>query len=58
VREFGIASDLEGLRLIRAFFRICDAHQRGEVIALVENLAKQSPRGHPTPLPQDNGPAK
>jgi hypothetical protein len=56
----GDPSDIEGLRLIKAFFRITDAERRREVVALVEKLAKQ-PHQHAlsaTSLLQDNEPSE
>jgi hypothetical protein len=57
MRDVGRKSDLEGLRLIRAFFRILDPSKRHAVVELAEKLAadQQAKLLHFT-LPEDNKP--
>jgi hypothetical protein len=39
--EFGRATDLEGLRLMSAFFKIADPAQRLELIRVAEQLGRE-----------------
>jgi len=58
VQKSGNPSDVEGLRLMKTFFRITDPDRRREVVAFAEELVRQCERRPPSAaaLPQDNEP--
>lgn len=48
-------SDLQGLRLIRAFLRIRDPRTRSELVEQAEKLAEEKPAGSGSTLPGSAG---
>ena len=58
MEESGGPSEEEGLRLMKAFFRITDVASRRQVVALAERLAEQCEQLPPRSpgLQQDNEP--
>ncbi|MBK3665617.1 hypothetical protein JJE66_30900 [Bradyrhizobium diazoefficiens] len=48
-------SDLQGLRLIRAFLRLRDQRTRSELVEQVERLAAEAPAGSDSSLPGSPG---